>query len=148
MQALQLVVCASASNVAGDNLLDSFYFTSPRLSGGGLGSTFSSSQRPSIVLLAPILMAWNRDESSPSYAGYTAAAAGAAAGAGDEATFRALLARQLQGAGRRRASDVAEKPPRRALAAARVAAERRRARDRPPRDLSGARVGDSSEGAC
>ena len=73
------------------------HFTSPRLSGGGLGSTFSSSQRPSIVLLAPILMAWNRDESSPSYGGYTAAAAGAAASAGDEATFRALLARQLQG---------------------------------------------------
>ena len=98
MAALQLVASASGGGGGGSladaDFLDSFAYTPARGSG-----MFDVKRRLSIVLLAPVLMAWNRDEASQSFSGFTAAAAaaGSAAGAGDEATFRALLVRQLQG---------------------------------------------------
>jgi hypothetical protein len=86
-----LIVSASDANRAYDGSLDSFYFS------GGPPNAFG---RPAVaashVLLAKTLMAWNRDE-GVSFPGHTAAAAGAPASSGDEATFRALLVRQLQG---------------------------------------------------
>jgi len=93
MAALQIVAAAHGAS-AGlpyvDNL-DSFEAELPKSLVRG---SFASSTAPSLVLLPRVLMAWNRGE-GVAFSGFTAASA--AGSPRDEATFRALIARQLQG---------------------------------------------------
>lgn len=97
-----LIVTSFSSSSSSSSFLDSFCFERPRSSTANM---FTTNITMSFELLAPILMAFNRDE-SVSFSGYVSSPDRGPLGTAplpvkrdnaDESTFRKLLARQLQG---------------------------------------------------